>query len=94
MRNLPWPPARPQWTKAERAEKLRRRERRIEWGKLVSVIGSVLLIGVDGRVQTTRSEIENAANFARMQAQIISLQADVNRQWSYWGAPPPRNPGQ
>lgn len=93
--NLPYGPARrPPWNDSERSKKLRTRERYIGFGKLVSIIGTIALAAVDSRTHVNNLEISMAAMEAKFQQQIISLQADVNRQSSYWGTPPPRNVGQ
>lgn len=93
--NLPYGPAkRPPWDDGEREQKLRSRTQRVAWGKVVSIVGSMLLVAVDSRTQVTHSEIEAAANFARMQSQIASLKEDVNRIQSWFGVPPPRNSGR
>jgi hypothetical protein len=89
-RNLPVPPLRQQWTGEQRDQKLRSRNTRIAWGKVLAVAGSFALTAVDSRTEIGRMEIEQAS----IKQQIIYLDANLKRLESYWGIPAPRNAGQ
>lgn len=81
---------RPKWDEDERERRLRNRKQRIAWGKIVSVIGSLLLIAADVRTNVGSVEVRMAV----LEAKQLSQQSELQRLWSYWGAPPPRNAGQ
>ena len=81
---------RPKWDNDERERRLRNRMQRIAWGKIISVVGSLILIAVDVRTNVGSVEIRMAV----MEAKQLAQQSEIQRLWSYWGAPPPRNAGQ
>ena len=91
------------WTKAERDAKLKRRADIVKLGLtlIISVAGSAasFIIGIRDSNQQTQADVAvmradlnafRAASAARADEQ----RRDIDRLYSYFGVPPPRNPGQ
>ena len=73
------------WTPEQRASRLNARDRRISWGKMIGVIGTVAVATLDVRANVESVQVRMAV----MEAKQIAIQADIQRLSSYWGAPPP-----